>query len=87
MITEGNYLLLEDGPWSAVAGLLDECWYVEVDEGVRIERLIARHMRYGRSHDEAVERAQGSDLRNAQIIDRTKGRATRVVVVPELPHT
>jgi pantothenate kinase len=85
VITEGNYLLHQDGPWSAVADLLDACWYVELDERLRIERLIARHMHFGRSRKDAVERAQGSDLRNARLVARTKFRATRVVVVPELP--
>ena len=43
-------------------------------------------MQFGRSRKEAVERAQGSDLRNARLVARTKVRATRVVVVPELLH-
>jgi pantothenate kinase len=84
VITEGNYLLHADGPWSVISELLDACWYVEVDEPVRIERLIARHIRYGRTRKEAVARAQGSDLRNAQLVAPTKDRANRVVVVPEL---
>jgi pantothenate kinase len=86
VITEGNYLLHQDGPWSAVAELLDECWYIQVDERTRTERLIARHMQFGRSRKEAVERAHGSDLRNAHLVVRTKARASRVVLVPELPQ-
>lgn len=86
VITEGNYLLHQDGPWSAISGLLDACWYIEVDEQLRIERLIARHMLYGRSRREAVDRAQGSDLRNAHVVARTKLRATRVIVVPNIPQ-
>ena len=86
VITEGNYLLHPDGPWAAISGLLDACWYIEVDEQLRIERLIARHILYGRSRREAVERAQGPDLRNAHIVARTKLRATRVIVVPAIPQ-
>jgi pantothenate kinase len=86
VITEGNYLLHKDGRWSAIAELLDACWYVELEEQVRIERLIARHIHFGRTRKEAVERAQGSDLRNAHLVARSKVRADRVVVVPELPH-
>jgi pantothenate kinase len=77
--------LHDDGPWTAVRELLDECWYLELDEQLRIERLIARHMRYGRDRADAVERAQGSDLRNARLIARSKVHATRIVVVPQLP--
>jgi pantothenate kinase len=28
VITEGNYLLLDQGPWSKVRELLDEAWFV-----------------------------------------------------------
>ena len=42
VIVEGNYLLVDDGPWAAVRDLLDECWYVEVDEAARMDRLVAR---------------------------------------------
>ncbi len=73
VITEGNYLLHDDGAWSTVRSLLDACWYVEVPEAVRIERLIARHVHYGRSRPDAVDRAQGSDLSNARLISRDEG--------------
>src|SRR5215470_12034782 len=43
VITEGNYLLLEDGAWAEIAGLLDESWYVDLETPVRVERLIQRH--------------------------------------------
>jgi pantothenate kinase len=86
VVTEGNYLLHKDGPWPGVRALLDACWYVELDEQVRIERLIARHIQFGRSRKDAVERAEGSDLHNAHLVARSKVRADRVVVVPELPR-
>ena len=28
VITEGNYLLVDDGPWAEVRPLLDEAWFV-----------------------------------------------------------
>ena len=87
VITEGNYLLHDDGPWSAVRELLDACWYVELAESVRIERLIARHVHYGRSRQDAADRAQGSDLVNARLITATRPRASRIVVVPDRPAT
>ncbi|MBC7306743.1 MAG: nucleoside/nucleotide kinase family protein [Dietzia sp.] len=79
VITEGNYLLVQDAPWSAVRPLLDECWYVEVDEQERLERLIARHERFGRTPEEARARSEGSDQRNAEVIVATRGRADVVV--------
>ncbi|WP_127996047.1 nucleoside/nucleotide kinase family protein [Piscinibacter defluvii] len=79
IITEGNYLLLDEAPWSAVAGLLDECWYVEVDDALRRQRLVARHMRFGRSEDEARDWVETTDEPNARRIAATKPRATCVV--------
>jgi pantothenate kinase len=82
VITEGNYLLVEDGPWGQVRGLLDECWFVDPGEDVRFGRLIARHVAYGRSAEEAYERSHGSDQRNAELIASTRHRAHRIVRVP-----
>lgn len=81
VVVEGNYLLHDEGPWAEVLGLLDACWFIDVDEDERIARLVARHERYGRSPEEARERALGSDQRNAELVDRTRTRATRVVRV------
>jgi pantothenate kinase len=74
VVTEGNYLLL-DGEWAAVRGLLDEAWYVEVGEGVRLARLVRRHAAYGKSEDEARRWALGSDQANAELIAATAHRA------------
>jgi pantothenate kinase len=43
VVTEGNYLLLNEPGWCDVRPLLDEVWYVEADEALRVQRLIARH--------------------------------------------
>ena len=79
VIVEGNYLLVDDGPWAAVRGLLDECWYVEVDEAERMDRLVARHREFGRTAEDARAFAAGSDQANADVIVATRGRADVVV--------
>ena len=81
VITEGNYLLLQSGPWVQVRGLLDEIWYIELAEETRLRRLVSRHMEFGRDAAEARERATGSDQRNAVLIEasrrlRQPGRVT-----------
>jgi pantothenate kinase len=75
IITEGNYLLLDHGPWHAVSGLLDEVWYVNAPDTVRRERLAARHRRFGRSAAEALAWVQQSDEPNARLIEATRVRA------------
>lgn len=79
VVTEGNYLLLDEPPWDRIRALLDEAWFVAPDEVVRRARLVARHERHGRSHAEAVARADGSDAANARLVAATAHRADRVV--------
>jgi pantothenate kinase len=75
LVTEGNYLLLDDPPWDRIRGLVDEAWSLEPDEITRRGRLIARHEQVGRTPEEAVARADGSDAANAAVIARTAHRA------------
>ncbi|MFH5822613.1 nucleoside/nucleotide kinase family protein [Georgenia sp. AZ-5] len=79
VLTEGNYLLLDAEPWRRLPRLLDETWYVEVDDADRRERLLARHLAHGRSADVARAFAHGSDERNAELIAATRERADVVV--------
>lgn len=82
VIVEGNYLLHDEGGWERVAPLLDEVRYLHVDEAVRHERLIARHVAFGKSPEAARAWALGTDERNAQLIARGAHRADRIVDVP-----
>lgn len=79
VVTEGNYLLAGHGCWRQVRNLLDEVWFLEIDEGVRLDRLTARHVAYGRPPAEAAARARGTDQRNAELIAATRDRADLVV--------
>lgn len=85
VITEGNYLLADESDWRPVRALLDQCWYVEPGEDVRLRRLVARHVSHGRSVEEAIDRSHGSDGANAAIVNESRHRATRIVRVPALP--
>jgi pantothenate kinase len=80
VVTEGNYLL----HWTAVRELLDEAWFVEIDEATRLRRLIDRHMAYGRTRAEAEDRAHGSDQRNAELIMAGRADADLIVRSDEL---
>ena len=78
VITEGNYLLLDDGAWAQVAGLLDEVWYVDVDDAVRLRRLTQRHQQFGRSAEDAAAWVAGTDEPNARLIEASRARASFV---------
>jgi pantothenate kinase len=79
VVSEGNYLLVSDGNWSPVRALLDEAWYVEMDDGLRIERLIARHAAFGKSAEDARRWALGTDQVNATLVAATRCRADVIV--------
>src|SRR2546423_706529 len=74
-VTEGNYLLLDTEPWSAIRGLLDEVWFLAPDEHSRRVWLTARHRRYGRTAEQAAARTAGSDERNARLVAPTSSHA------------
>jgi pantothenate kinase len=79
VVTEGNYLLVDDGPWSAVRWLLDEVWAVQVDPDVRLERLVARHVEFGKPPDVAAAWVASVDGPNADFVRSTFGRADLVI--------
>ncbi|WCN04695.1 nucleoside/nucleotide kinase family protein [Streptomyces sp. M92] len=81
VVTEGNYLLLGTGAWARVRARLDEVWFCELAQAERVRRLVARHERFGKSHEDAVAWVRDSDERNAELVAATRDRAD--LVVPE----
>lgn len=81
VITEGNYLLLDAEPWPAVRQRLDEVWYCEVDDDLRRQRLVARHIAFGKSPAEAEAWVDTVDEPNARLVGECRGRADMVVSV------
>ena len=81
IVTEGNYLLLGDGGWQRVAPLLDATFFVTLDRDIRIERLIARHVRFSKSPADATAWATGPDERNAAIVEASAHKATHTIAL------
>jgi pantothenate kinase len=79
VIPEGNYLLLDQPWWRDVRGLLDRVWYVDAPRDVLRRRLIERHVAHGRSPEDAVRHVNESDLRNAELVARTRQLADRTI--------
>ncbi|WP_422084777.1 nucleoside/nucleotide kinase family protein [Variovorax sp.] len=79
VITEGNYLLHDVGPWAGAAAMLDEVWYVDIDDALREERLVRRHQQFGRSLEEARAWVASTDAPNARLIAATRVRAHHVL--------
>ncbi|UQS29520.1 nucleoside/nucleotide kinase family protein [Streptomyces fradiae] len=81
VVTEGNYLLHDDPAWAPVRPLLDEVWYVEADDALRVGRLVDRHVRYGRDRAAAERWVRESDEANARLVASGRARADLVVRV------
>lgn len=83
VVTEGNYILLDDGAWARARACLDEVWFLAPADEVRQHRLVLRHQAFGKSPDDARAWALGTDQRNAELIGSTAGRADLIVRVVE----
>ncbi|MEU4237217.1 nucleoside/nucleotide kinase family protein [Actinoplanes sp. NPDC026619] len=79
IVTEGNYLLLDTPHWRTVRPLLTEVWYADLDQDTRLDRLIARHVRFGKPQQAAISWATGTDERNAAVIAATRDQADLIV--------
>jgi pantothenate kinase len=79
IVTEGNYLLLDRPEWRAVRAQLDEVWFVVADEDVRRERLVARHVAFGKTPGQAREWVERVDEPNARLVAGTRVRADQDV--------
>jgi pantothenate kinase len=75
VVIEGNYLLLDSGGWGRVAPMLDLTFFIELDHDIRIERLVARHERHGKSAADAHAWTLGPDETNSRLIEATAPRA------------
>ncbi|MDG5486019.1 nucleoside/nucleotide kinase family protein [Mycolicibacterium gadium] len=79
IVTEGNYLLDDDEPWPRVRHTLDEVWFVDCAPDERRRRLIARHVEFGKSPEEAQAWVRDIDEPNAERIERVRPKADLVI--------
>ncbi|GAA1261873.1 hypothetical protein GCM10009609_26030 [Pseudonocardia aurantiaca] len=79
VLTEGNYLLLDQGRWAEVRPLLDEVWFCDPDPDARLTQLTARHVAFGKEPDHAAAWVAAVDEQNATLVEATRGRADLLV--------
>lgn len=71
VIVEGNYLLLDHDPWSALSPMFDMTLFLDVADEVLEARLIQRWLGMGQDHDGAIDRARNKDMINARLVKET----------------
>lgn len=79
VITEGNYLLVDQEPWAQVRDLLDEVVFIQLDDEERRRRLRARHEQFGKSSANARAWVAAVDEPNAVLVAATATRADRLL--------
>lgn len=81
VVVEGNYVALDEDVWREASALMDEVWFVEVDEAEARRRLVWRHVKSGiaKDEEEAGRRVDENDLVNGRDIMRKRVKVTEVV--------
>ena len=79
IFTEGNYLLLDEEPWSRLAPLFDFTIFLDVPREELERRLIERWREHGRSPDEGRGWVDSNDLPNADRVMARRRQADLVV--------
>lgn len=75
----------EDACWAVAKSLMDEVWFVDVDDNVARRRLASRHVAAGivDNIEDGEKRADQNDLPNGQVIKNRKGKVDELVTSHE----
>lgn len=79
VVVEGNYLLLNQQPWSSLSPLFDLTVFLSVPREVLQARLIQRWLDQGYDQHGARERALSNDIPNARLVAEVSITANVVV--------
>jgi pantothenate kinase len=75
IVVEGNYLLLDEAPWSALRAYFDLTVLVTPDLATLESRLVERWLHYGFDAETARQKALGNDIPNAHYVLSHSGSA------------
>ncbi len=79
LLIEGNYLLLNQEPWTRLAPFFDMTIFLDVPLVELERRLIQRWLDHGHTRDAARERALSNDIPNAELVVSSSSEADYVV--------
>ena len=72
--------MVDDPQWRRAQRATDATWFVVAEDSARIDRLVARHIEFGKTPDEARTWVANIDERNSELVSSTSARADRVIV-------
>ncbi len=79
IISEGNYLLLDQAPWSSLAPMFDLTIAIVEPEAELERRLHARWVHYGLTPDEIIAKMKGNEMPNVRLVLNGSRQADVVV--------
>jgi pantothenate kinase len=68
LVVEGNYLLLDEEPWSRMRDLFDITVFLDPGMETLRRRLVERWLDHGHTPEQAEARAMGNDIPNAHYV-------------------
>lgn len=70
LILEGNWLLYDHQPWSTISTMMDDTWFVDVNEELALHRVATRHIESGieTTWSDAMHRATMNDMVNGYLV-------------------
>jgi pantothenate kinase len=86
VLLEGNYLLYDVPPWNRISAIVDDTWFVDVDDESVKSRIAKRHMASGIAinWNDAMSRVERNDMLNGkEIISKLIKPAVRVISIDE----
>jgi pantothenate kinase len=81
VLVEGNYLLLDEEPWSALSGLFDFSIFIDVPRGELERRLMERWRGHGKSDEDARAWIASNDLPNIERV-LARRRTADLILTP-----
>lgn len=84
LITEGNYLLLDALPWTAIDQLADLRVWIDISADRAKRQTIQRHIQFGRTPQQAKLWYETNDQLNTDLINQQSRHADVIVRWPEV---
>lgn len=79
VLIEGNYLLLDEEPWTRLASLFDFSIFVDPDRADLERRLLSRWHEHGKSEDDARAWVASNDIPNVERVVSRRRAADLVI--------
>ena len=79
LIVEGLWLLYQKSGWETIGPRLDHSIFVEADEEAVRAAVVERHMRGGRTREDAEQYYDRVDKRDFELVNQTISRANKII--------